>query len=378
MAQSKIYTEEPYCSLSAEAKVLYGYLLSEQKKNPKGCVFCSQKDAASILKCAEGTARRAFKSLEALNLIDRASAKGMRTQIFVRDIEEESNDQEYHGQDTQVKEAPMADVMPKKERSQIDESLKLLNSSNRTLATILTALQKLEHDQDAPDFPEKHYYIGTIQQQLYDEIAAEAIIARNVEDYDLVYRNCNLIYGASGTGKTTFTKYVAYKLDLPYVYLSLSELMDSCPEKAARTLRDTFRPHQKTACVLMLDDIDYIGFASRNNIVSDGTLKQMTNTLVKCLNAVTPCQTVIAAANRIDGLDKELLGKFRNKIEFTPYGPDEELQMIQNFVKDIEFMKVDADLRNYAKKGHSQAETVDYLADKVGNLLREILPSFQK
>ena len=173
MAQSKIYTEEPYCSLSAEAKVLYGYLLSEQKKNPKGCVFCSQKDAASILKCAEGTARRAFKSLEALNLIDRASAKGMRTQIFVRDIEEESNDQEYHGQDTQVKEAPMADVMPKKERSQIDESLKLLNSSNRTLATILTALQKLEHDQDAPDFPEKHYYIGTIQQQLYDEIAAE-------------------------------------------------------------------------------------------------------------------------------------------------------------------------------------------------------------
>lgn len=94
MAQSKIYTEEPYCSLSAEAKVLYGYLLSEQKKNPKGCVFCSQKDAASILKCAEGTARRAFKSLEALNLIDRASAKGMRTQIFVRDIEEESNDQE--------------------------------------------------------------------------------------------------------------------------------------------------------------------------------------------------------------------------------------------------------------------------------------------
>ena len=41
-------------------------------------------------------------------------------------------------------------------------------------------------------------------------------------------------------------------------------------------------------------------------------------------------------------------------------------------------MKVDADLQNYAKKGHSQAETVDYLADKVGNLLREILPSFQK
>lgn len=109
-----------------------------------------------------------------------------------------------------------------------------------------------------------------------------------------------------------------------------------------------------------------------------GTGYILTNTLVKCLNAVTPCQTVIAAANRIDGLDKELLGKFRNKIEFTPYGPDEELQMIQNFVKDIEFMKVDADLQNYAKKGHSQAETVDYLADKVGNLLREILPSFQK
>lgn len=94
MASRKLYTEEPYCSLSTNAKILYGYLLEEQKKaKPGECVFCSQKDAASILNCAEGTARRAFKSLEEVKLIDRRSAKGMRTRIFVKDIEEESDEQ---------------------------------------------------------------------------------------------------------------------------------------------------------------------------------------------------------------------------------------------------------------------------------------------
>lgn len=53
----------------------------------------------------------------------------------------------------------------------------------------------------------------------------------------------------------------------------------------------------------------------------------------------------------------------------TPYGPDEELQMIQKFIKDIDALELDTDLQNYAKGNHSQAETVDYLTEKLGSLL---------
>ena len=87
---------------------------------------------------------------------------------------------------------------------------------------------------------------------------------------------------------------------------------------------------------------------------------------MQCLDTLAAGQVVIAATNRSDRLDKALLRRFRNKVEFTPY---EELQMIQKFIKDIDALELDTDLQNYAKGNHSQAETVDYLTEKLGSLL---------
>ena len=36
-----------------------------------------------------------------------------------------------------------------------------------------------------------------------------------------------VFYGPSGTGKTTFGRYMAYKFDLPFCYIKFSTLVDS-------------------------------------------------------------------------------------------------------------------------------------------------------
>ena len=99
---------------------------------------------------------------------------------------------------------------------------------------------------------------------------------------------------------------------------------------------------------------------------------------MQCLDTLAAGQVVIAATNRSDRLDKALLRRFRNKVEFTPYGPDEELQMIQKFIKDIDALELDTDLQNYAKENHSQAETVDYLTEKLGSLLLQDILAAEK
>lgn len=57
---------------------------------------------------------------------------------------------------------------------------------------------------------------------------------------------------------------------------------------------------------------------------------------------------------------------------------DEELQMIQKFIKDIDALELDTDLQNYAKENHSQAETVDYLTEKLGSLLLQDILAAEK
>lgn len=240
-------------------------------------------------------------------------------------------------------------------------------------------LQGLIHIQDVSDFPENRYYVGTVQRQLYDKIYAGTQVAYRLADYAISYRNGSLIYGLPGTGKTEFAKYVAYKLQIPYIYLNFSNLIESYLGKTAKNLQTVFQYCQNVPCVLMLDEIDCISLERGHDTGADGELGRTTISLMQCLDTLAAGQVVIAATNRSDRLDKALLRRFRNKVEFTPYGPDEELQMIQKFIKDIDALELDTDLQNYAKGNHSQAETVDYLTEKLGSLLlQDILEAEKK
>lgn len=168
-------------------------------------------------------------------------------------------------------------------------------------------------------------------------------------------------------------------MKIPYIYLNFSNLIESYLGKTAKNLQTVFQYCQNVPCVLMLDEIDCIGLERGHDTGADGELGRTTISLMQCLDTLAAGQVVIAATNRSDRLDKALLRRFRNKVEFTPYGPDEELQMIQKFIKDIDALELDTDLQNYAKGNHSQAETVDYLTEKLGSLLlQDILEAEKK
>ena len=106
----------------------------------------------------------------------------------------------------------------KKNQRQINYCKNLLNIGSLELTTLPANLQGLIHIQDVSDFPENRYYVGTVQRQLYDKIYAGTQVAYRLADYAISYRNGSLIYGLPGTGKTEFAKYVAYKLQIPYVF----------------------------------------------------------------------------------------------------------------------------------------------------------------
>lgn len=138
-----------------------------------------------------------------------------------------------------------------------------------------------------------------------------------------------------------------------------------------RNLQRVFDFCKGQKCVLMLDEIDCIGLKRENGNGCDGELARTTIALMQCLDNLVDGQVVIAATNRADRLDPALLRRFHNKKEFNRYDMEEELAMITQFVDCIDILEMDQELVDYSTEGHTQAETMDFLTNKIAKTALE-------
>lgn len=79
---SEFYFKAPYCELTSDAKLLYAHLYT-QALTGQEYISCTQKDAAKLLHCTEGTAGKALRSLQDIGLIERFVARRKETLISV-------------------------------------------------------------------------------------------------------------------------------------------------------------------------------------------------------------------------------------------------------------------------------------------------------
>lgn len=242
---------------------------------------------------------------------------------------------------------------------------KLLENGSTNMFELPANLRGLLYMKDVSDFREDRYYLGNQQKELFKQIERGVITTTKMLEYGIPYMNSTLIYGAPGTGKTEFAKYTAYKLGLPYAYLNFSYLIESYMGKTAQNLQRVFDYCKGQKCVLMLDEIDCIGLERGHDTGADGELGRTTIALMQALDGLVDGQTVIAATNRCDRLDKALLRRFQRKVEFVPFGQEELENMIQTFMNSVDSSFLTDEILQYAEAPHTQAETVKYLIEKI-------------
>ncbi len=253
----------------------------------------------------------------------------------------------------------------KKNESQTTYYKKLLENGSAKMLELPVNLQGLLYMQDMSDFNEKRYYLGNAQKELFSKIENGVNITTKMMEYGIPYMNSTLIFGIPGTGKTEFAKYVAYKLNLPYAYIKFSYLIDSYLGKTAQNLNRIFDYCKGQKCVLMLDEIDCIGLARSNDTGVDGELGRTTIALMQLLDELVEGQVIIAATNRSDRLDPALLRRFQRQIEFSPYDQVERKAMIERYINSVDSTFLTDEMLHYADHGHTQAETVKFLVEKI-------------
>lgn len=215
----------------------------------------------------------------------------------------------------------------------------ILESAGSNLIELPSDLKGIIYMEDVSNsFKEARYYLSNREKEVFESIIRMKRVNEKLMELGIPYINSTLLYGESGTGKTTFGRYVAYKTGLPFCYLNFSNLIDSYMGSTSRNISKAFNYAISTPCVFMLDEVDCISIKRSDTNGSDGVggeMARITITLMQEFDKLPNDIIVIGATNRIDRIDEALLRRFSLKHEVKVLDRNEKMFMVKKFLDDV-------------------------------------------
>lgn len=217
---------------------------------------------------------------------------------------------------------------------------------------------------------ENRYYLTEEEKELFALIKNMNDVSLQLMEKQIPYLNATLLYGESGVGKTAFSRYIAYKLGMPYMYVNFSKMLDSYLGGTAKNLTALFNFINQKQCVVMLDEIDSLAVSRK---YSDGSaaaeVSRSTTCLLQLLDAVTNDHVIIAATNLIDDVDSAVKRRFPEKHELHRLSSVDNERFIIQYLEDTDFLYDAASVKQYAAQNHSQAEIKNHMIRCIADAL---------
>lgn len=192
---------------------------------------------------------------------------------------------------------------------------------------------------------------------------------KKLKQLGIRYLNTTLLYGETGTGKTTFGKYVAYKLGLPFAYLNFSQCITSLLGGTSKNIDKVFEYVSKQKCVLMLDEIDAIGIKRGKEDL--GEMSRVVISLMQSFDLLDNEIIVIGATNRKDMIDEALIRRFSIIHEVKTLNPEEVQILITNYLKDVNIEFDEINIKEYSIYHNKQSEIVKDIVKGIVKMLND-------
>lgn len=249
----------------------------------------------------------------------------------------------------------------------------LLQSGGMSMLELPTNVSGFATMEDLSNtYLENRYYLTDEEQKLLELIKNMNDVSLQLMEKHIPYLNATLLYGESGVGKTAFSRYVAYKLGLPYLYVNFSRMLDSYLGGTAKNLTNLFNFINKQQCVVMLDEIDSL--AVKREYGGGGAsaeVSRSTTCLLQLLDSVTNDHVIMAATNLIGDVDTAVLRRFTEKHELHRLSSEENERFIKQYLDDVGLAYDLDSVRKYASRNHSQAEIMTHVTRSIASSLIE-------
>ncbi|MGC4018386.1 MAG: ATP-binding protein [Muricomes sp.] len=213
-------------------------------------------------------------------------------------------------------------------------------------------------------FKEGRYFLSDREKDIYENIVRMKKVNQRLMEMGIPYINSTLLYGESGTGKTTFGRYVAHKTGLPFCYLNFTNLVDSYMGSTSKNIEKAFSYAVSNPCVFMLDEIDCISIrrsASGSSGGTGGEMARITITLMQEFDKLPNDIVVIGATNRIDRIDESLLRRFSVKSEVKALEKDEKTAMIHKYLNDVSMTFSEREIERIVSGASNQSDALNQL-----------------
>lgn len=214
------------------------------------------------------------------------------------------------------------------------------------------------------------YFLSDKEKNLFDIIKKMNDVSLQLMEKQIPYLNATLLYGESGVGKTAFSKYVAYNLELPYLYVNFAKMLDCYLGGTAKNLAALFNFINQQNCVVMLDEIDSL--AGKRQYADGGAsaeVSRSTTCLLQLLDAVTNDHVIIAATNLIEDVDVAVKRRFPIIHKMHRLNIVENEKLIKQYLHDTGFAYDEDSIKAYALGNYSQAEIMNHITRSIAESL---------
>lgn len=264
-----------------------------------------------------------------------------------------------------------AEDTTQKNHHAVEKYKNLLRLRGMNLISLPPDVQKFATMEDLTNtYLENRYYLTQDERKLFELIKNMNDVSLQLMEKQIPYLNATLLYGESGVGKTAFSRYVAYKLGMPYLYVNFSRMLDSYLGGTAKNLTNLFSFIRRQQCVVMLDEIDSL--AVKREYGGGGAIAEVsrsTTCLLQLLDSVTNDHVIIAATNLIDDVDTAVKRRFTEKHELHRLSAEDNERFIRQYLDDAGFSYDLDSVRKYAAENHSQAEIMTHVTRSIASTL---------
>lgn len=270
-------------------------------------------------------------------------------------------------------DGPMAKSEQDKDKA-FNEALERLKKApvvtRREPVKLPSDLSDLLYLEDPPNIQTERYFVTDRADEIYNKIDTLSAVAGQMKQKNIKFLNSALLYGESGTGKTQFGRYVASKMDLPFVFINLSTIRGGIMGQTSYQLDKVFKYIRKTSCVFMMDELDTIAGKRGGEMGSlSGESDRIVTSIIQLMDSLGNDVILLAATNRMDTIDDAVVRRFRIREEFKRLSGDEAVKMALKYLIDCEIKFNAEDLNVFSSSPWNPSTIENILVDSIADHL---------